>query len=124
MRTRSAKPLEEGQHFAATLLPQASITFAKPPGRAPRAPAPTAGLLTFKSARAGIYRVSITSRHWIDVLDGTQVIDSRAHQGRSSCEDLHKVVEFELPAQRELTIQLSGDDSATVGIVITAVDSR
>ncbi len=113
--------LQEGTHFTATLLPQASITFAAPPGKTARAEKPTAGLLFFRSTRAGAYRVSLTSHHWVDVVDGARLIDSRGHQGRSTCKLLHKVVEFELPAERMLTIQLSGDDADTVGIVVTAV---
>jgi hypothetical protein len=115
--------IEDGQHFTAALLPQQLIAFVAPPGRASRSPSPMAGLLVFRSARAGAYRISLSSRHWIDVFDGNQVINSRAHQGRSSCSVLHKVVEFDLPAKRELTIQLSGDDADTVGIVVTAVES-
>jgi len=116
-------PLEEGAHFTTTLLPQDSITFAKPPGKKPRTGNPTAGLLFFRSDKGGAYRISLSSRHWIDVVDGVNAIDSRDHQGRGTCKLLHKVVEFELPAQHLLTIQLSGDDAATVDIVVTAVRS-
>ena len=113
--------LQEGTHFTATLLPQDSITFAAPPGKKARAEKPTAGLLFFRSTRGGAYRISLSSRHWVDVVDGARTIDSRAHQGRSTCKLVHKIVEFELPAERLLTIQLSGDDADTVGIVVTAV---
>ena len=116
--------LKEGKHFTATLLPQRSIGFVIAPSRPPKSPNPTGGLLFFRSGKAGIYRVSLTSRHWIDMLDGVKVIDSRAHQGHADCQLLHKVVEFELPANRELTLQLSGDDAATVGMVITAVPAK
>jgi hypothetical protein len=113
--------LQEGTHFIAELRPQESVTFAVTPARKARAEKPTGGLLFFQSAKPGVYRISLSSRHWIDVVDGARVIDSRGHQGRGGCKLLHKVVEFELPAQRLLTIQLSGDDAATAGIVITAV---
>lgn len=113
--------LQEGSHFTANLMPQDSISLAAPPGKKARAVHPTAGLLLFKSEKGGVYRIALTSRHWIDVVDGAHVIESRAHQGRSGCKLLHKIVEFELPAQRPITIQLSGDDASTVGIVITAV---
>lgn len=115
--------LEEGKHFSALLLPQKTVAFVAPPGKQPRRESPTAGLLFFRSDKGGAYRISLTSRHWIDVVDGHSVIQSRDHQGRGNCKLLHKVVEFELPARRELTIQLSGDDVATVGILVTAVTS-
>src|SRR5262245_5447004 len=69
--------LQEGAHFTATLLPQDSITFAAPPGKKARAEKPTAGLLFFKSTHGGAYRISLTSRHWVDVVDGARVLDSR-----------------------------------------------
>jgi hypothetical protein len=113
--------LKEGQHVAATLVPQGSVKFAAPPARDRKADNATAGLLFFKTGAAGAYRVSLTSRHWIDVLDEGRAIDSTAHQGQGGCELLHKVVEFQLPANRDLVLQLSGDDAATVDIVVTAV---
>jgi hypothetical protein len=113
--------LKEGQHVTATLSPQGSVTFAAPPARQRKTANATAGLLFFKSGVAGRYRISLSSHHWIDVLDGGKSIDSLSHEGRSGCELLQKVVEFELPANRDLVIQLSGDDAATVGVVITAV---
>ena len=113
--------LREGQHVTATLVPQGSVTFAAPPARQRKSDNATAGLLFFKSGAAGHYRISLTSHHWIDVLDDRKSIGSLSHEGRSGCEFIHKVVEFELPANRELVIQLSGDDAATVGVVVTAV---
>lgn len=113
--------LAEGQHVAVTLVPQNSVSFAAAPGRPRKSENPTAGLLFFKSGHAGRYRISLTSRHWIDVLDGGTPIESVSHEGRSGCELLRKVVEFELPANRDLVLQLSGDSAATAGIVVTAV---
>jgi len=113
--------LAEGQHAAVTLVPQHSVSFAVPPGRQRKSENPTAGLLFFRSGQGGRYRISLSSRHWIDVLDGNQTIESRAHEGRSGCGLLHKVVEFELPAHRDLVLQLSGDGAATADVVVTAV---
>jgi hypothetical protein len=113
--------LKEGGHVTATLLPQGSIKFVKPPARQRKVDHATAGLLFFKNNHAGRYRISLTSDHWIDLLDDGKTIESLSHEGRNGCELLHKSVEFELPANRDLVIQLSGDDAATVGIVVTAV---
>jgi hypothetical protein len=113
--------LKEGRHVTATLVPQGSVTFVAPPAHARKTGNSTAGLLFFKSGAAGHYRISLTSRHWIDVLDDGKTIDSVSHEGHGGCELLHKAVEFELPANRDLVIQLSGDDAATVDVVVTAV---
>jgi hypothetical protein len=113
--------LEEGRRFAATLVPQGSVNFAAPPAHLRKSENPTAGLLFFKTGAAGRYRISLSSRHWIDVLDGDKSIDSRSHQARGGCEALRKSVEFELPAHRDLVLQLSGDGAATVDVVVTRV---
>jgi hypothetical protein len=113
--------LVEGQHVAVTLVPQNSVSFAAAPGRERRSEHPTGGLLFFKSGQAGRYRIALSSRHWVDVLDGGKIIESRSHEGRNGCTLPHKVVEFELPANRDLVLQLSGDSAATADVVVTAV---
>ena len=90
-----------------------------------RAPAPIesralrGGAFLFEVPATGRYRVSISSRHWIDVVDDKTVIESVGHLG-PGCELVHKVVEFDLPAGRPLTLQLSGHDDAMIGLTITA----
>ena len=78
-------------------------------------------MLSFSTGKSGRYRVSLTSSHWIDLLNGATVIDSKGHEGRGGCELLHKVVEFESPANTAITLQLSGNDAAVVGIIVTAI---
>jgi hypothetical protein len=116
--------LAEGRHVTATLVPQGSVAFPAPPARPPSSDNPSAGLLFFKSGKAGRYRISLTSRHWIDVLDGSKTIESVSHEGRGGCAELLQAVEFELPANRELVVQLSGDAAVTVGIVVTQVGKQ
>ena len=41
-------------------------------------------------------------------MDGGQFIKSRDFQGSHDCERPHKIVEFELPAARDLLLQFSG----------------
>lgn len=115
----SAGRLQIGKHYSLTLLPQSEVTFAKPPARPPRADKPMAGLVRFTPPIAGKYRIGLTTSHWIDVLDGDTAIDSSAHQGQKNCELLHKVVEFELAAGKSLTLQISGQDAATIDLVIS-----
>ena len=108
-----------GRHYAASLRPQPEVKFAATPGRARNPENAAAGLLHFRSGKAGRYRISLSSHHWIDVIDGGKPLDSIAHEGRGGCERLHKVVEFDLPAHRAITIQLSGGDRKDVSVVIT-----
>jgi hypothetical protein len=115
----AAQSLELGKHYSATLLPQASVNFVVSPARQRRADHPMAGLLSFKTEKSGRYRIALTTSHWIDLLDGATVVDSKGHEGRGGCEQLHKIVEFELPANTSITLQLSGGDAAVVGIIVT-----
>jgi hypothetical protein len=113
------KRVELGKHYSAKLLPQDSVSFRQPPSRPARSAQPMAGLFSFTTRQAGRYRIGLTTGHWVDVLDGTTVINSTSHQGRSGCALLHKVVEFELPANRTLTLQLSGQEAAVVDMIVS-----
>ena len=115
----STPTLEPGKHYSATLAPQETVSFRATPARARKIEKAMAGVFQLRSGKAGRYRIALSSRHWIDVLDGGKTIDSVAHEGRSGCDLLHKVVEFELPADRKLTLQLSGAEAKSVDVVIT-----
>ncbi|HEV3286365.1 MAG TPA: hypothetical protein VG011_06415 [Steroidobacteraceae bacterium] len=56
-------------------------------------------------------------------MDGGQFIKSRDFQGSHDCERPHKIVEFELPAVRELPLQLSGSGEESLLLAITAVSA-
>ena len=116
---RALPRLQLDTYYAVSLAPQELARFAAKPGQASRAASLRGGAFQFEVPKAGRYRVSISSRHWIDVVDAQTVIDSVAHFG-PGCELVHKVVEFDLPTGRPLTLQLSGHDDAMVGLTITA----
>jgi hypothetical protein len=107
------------KHYALSLLAQDQLRFVVKPGRASKAASPRGGAFQFEVPVTGRYRVSITSRHWVDVVDGGTVIESADHFG-PGCDVLHKIVEFDLTAGRKLTLQLSGQDDAIIGLAITA----
>jgi hypothetical protein len=103
------------------LANQSGVTFALTPGKPTLPDNAQAGLAHFKTEKAGRYRVSITSGHWIDILDGSQLIRSRDFQGTRGCPLPHKIVEYDLPAGRDLILQLSGSPDASVVLAVTAV---
>jgi hypothetical protein len=107
------------KHYALNLLAHDQVRFTAKPGRAARAASPRGGAFHFEVPAPGRYRISITSRHWIDVVDGGKALDSAAHFG-PACDVLHKIVEFDLAAGRVFTLQLSGQDDAIIGLAITA----
>ncbi len=117
---KDAGALALDERYSVTLPPEDRARFAVAPARGAKSTAPRGGSIGFTVASSGRYRVSITTRHWIDVVVDGKALESLDHQGNAQCDRLHKVVEFELPADRPLTLQLSGQDDAVVGVVITA----
>ncbi len=115
--------IEPEKLYEVKLADQSTVTFVAKPGKAALTDGAHAGLVRFRVEKAGRYRVSITSRHWIDVVEGTRVVSSRDFQGQRGCERPHKIVEYELPAGRDLTLQFSGSTDAQVIVAITAVST-
>lgn len=115
-------PLELERRYAISLEDQRKLEFRREPGRAGRANGARGGIFSFRTGAAGIYRVSLTTRHWIDLIDGESVVESKRHFG-PGCALVHKIVEFELPAGREVILQLSGREDVTVGLAITSVSA-
>jgi hypothetical protein len=113
--------LDVGTLYSLKLAEQTGVTFAAQPAKASVVPGAHAGLVRFRVKKAGRYRVSISSGHWVDVVDGAQLVPSVDFQGHVGCERPRKIVEFELPAQRALTLQFSGSSDAEVIMAITAV---
>jgi len=103
------------------LGPQAKVTYGVPSAKPTLNDSAQGGLVSFRTEKAGLYRVSITSGHWIDVVDGSQLIKSKDFQGSRGCARPHKIVEFELPAHKALTLQLSGSTDASVIVSVTPV---
>jgi len=110
-----------GALYTLKLADQATVKFVTSPAKSRTADGATAGLVRFRVAREGHYRVSITSSHWVDIVDRGELLTSLDFQGHVGCERPRKIVEYELPAGRELTLQLSGSKDAAVTIAITAV---
>jgi hypothetical protein len=106
--------------YVVKLADQSVVKFAGVPGKSAAAAGARAGLVQFRVSRAGRYRVSITSGHWMDVIADEKPIASVDYQGHTGCERPRKIVEFELPADQALVLQFSGSDDSTVTLAITA----
>lgn len=103
------------------LSPQSGVTYAAKPGKPTTSDSARGGLVRFHTGKAGLYRVSLTSGHWIDVVDGEQLVKSKDFSGSHDCARPHKIVEFELPADKDLVLQFSGSSDAAVTAAITPV---
>jgi len=103
------------------LAPQTGVTYSAKPMKPTLNDSAQGGLVRFHTDRAGLYRVSITTGHWLDVVDGDQPIKSKDFSGSRECPRPHKIVEFELPANKDLVLQFSGSTDLSVIASITPV---
>ncbi|HEY5101510.1 MAG TPA: hypothetical protein VII70_01910 [Steroidobacteraceae bacterium] len=120
----SVPEVKIGTLYALQLADQAGVTFIASPAKSHASDGATAGIVHFRTGKAGRYRVSITDGHWIDIVDGADLLKSEDFQGHVGCARPSKIVEFVLPAKRVLALQLSGSNGAAVVIAITAVDGK
>ena len=102
-----------------TLVPFADAKLPVPPELAPKSPASFAGFLRAAApAKAGTYKVTLSSEGWVDVVQDGHAVKSSAFSGATGCEGVRKSVKFELTAQ-PLTIELSGVPSDSIGIAVS-----
>jgi hypothetical protein len=118
---KSAPRAEVDGHYVLSLVPQGNVKFPAKPGKPPAADGAHAGLLVFHAAKPGRYRVSTSTNHWLDVVDGRNLVVSRDFQGQRGCEKAHKIVEFELSGNKDFVVQLSAGADEKVGLAITQV---
>jgi len=102
------------------LQPFASAGLPKAPERAPTSPQAFAGHFSLPApAKPGVYKVTISSPGWIDVLDGEHYLHPRAFTGATGCEGARKSVKFELPS-RPVALQFSGVEANRISIIVSA----
>ncbi|MEJ0034657.1 MAG: hypothetical protein WDO68_01005 [Gammaproteobacteria bacterium] len=118
---RKPVPLDLDQHYAVKLVPQGTVHFAAKPGKPMLDDGAQAGVFSFHTPKAGRYRVSITTGHWLDVVDGALIVVSSDFQGQRGCEKVHKIVQFELSGNKDFVLQLSGGTQGKLDIAITQV---
>jgi hypothetical protein len=102
-----------------TLVPFADAKLPTPPENAPKSPSSFAGFVEAHApAKAGTYKITLSSEGWIDVIQNGHVVKPSAFSGANGCEGVRKSVKFDLAA-RPLTIELSGVPDNAIGIVVS-----
>ncbi len=119
--TKKPVRIDLDKHYALKLAPQSEVKYAAKVGKPTLEDGAQGGLVTVHVTSPGRYRVSITTGHWLDLIDGGNLVVSRDFQGQRGCEKVHKIVEFELAGNRDFVLQLSGGTDATVGVAVTQV---
>lgn len=110
------------RHHVVRLHPQAEVNFSTPPSRVMLADGSFAGIMSFRVAESGSYRISLTGETWVDVLVDGEHLDARAFAGRTACKPLRKLVEYVLEADTQYTLLLSGGSTETLGMLIHVVE--
>ena len=101
------------------LVPFASANLPTAPERAPKSPDSFAGFVKVPApARAGTYKITLSSEAWIDIVQADHVVKSTAFSGVLGCEGIRKSVKFDLAAQ-PFTIQISGVRANAIGLAIS-----
>ncbi|HUI61291.1 MAG TPA: hypothetical protein VLX90_13770 [Steroidobacteraceae bacterium] len=117
----SQAPVLQPDHlYELSLASQEQVHYAVPPARKALADGANGGLIRFRVASAGAYRISLDLPFWIDVVADGKPIASKDFQGRPGCSAPHKIVEFILPANQDLVLQFSHGVSSHVRVAITA----
>jgi hypothetical protein len=115
--------LDLDQHYLVKLVPQSMVKFTVKPGKPMLDDGAQAGVFSFHTPKAGKYRISITTDHWIDVLDGPLLVVSQDFQAQRGCEKVRKIVEYELSGNKDFVLQFSGATEPNVSLAITQVKS-
>jgi hypothetical protein len=108
-------------NVAATLklAPLAEAGLPQAPERAPKLSPSYAGHFALAAPAApGMYKITLASEAWIDVVDGGQYLHPKAFSGARGCEGARKSVKFELPA-RPLDLQLSGVRANEIAAIVS-----
>jgi hypothetical protein len=107
--------------FATTvaLLSLADAKLPTPPERAPKSPESFAGFIRVAApAKAGTYRITLSSEAWIDVIQDNKTVKPSAFSGATGCEGVRKSIKFQLSGA-PFTVQLSSVPDRSIRIVIT-----
>ncbi|HMO30773.1 hypothetical protein [Enterovirga sp.] len=100
------------------LRPMAEAALPKPPERAPRAPQSFAAFTTVSIPEAGLYRVTLDSDGWLDVIQDGAYRGADAFTGARACPGLRKSVRFRLEPG-EAIVQVNRDSGGAIGIAVT-----
>jgi hypothetical protein len=117
LKTVPASELAIDDTVYLSLVPIGAVPLAVPLGK-PAQPGDRGGLATVHVPAAGIYRIALGARAWIDVVRDGKAVASVAHQMGTPCSGIAKMVDFRFEPGT-YTIQLSAAADPTVRIAIT-----
>jgi hypothetical protein len=115
----SAPVVKADKLYELALSPQDGVKFVLPPGKKSLPDGAFAGLVRLQVPTAGLYRISLDQGLWIDVVGHHQMIDSTDFAGATGCTAPRKIVQFILPAGKDLVLQMSAAAKDHVRVTLT-----
>jgi hypothetical protein len=90
------------------------------PAKPAESPEQFAGLVPISVPRDGMYRISVSTHLWLEVLDGDAKLQRVRLEPRLHCGAVQKSLGFALKAGVIYWLQLSGNKSQEVHVIITS----
>lgn len=114
-----APTINTGTLYALTLQPQEAVTYPVEPSKKMLPDGSFGGLMKFKVARAGAYRIALDAGFWIDVVHAGKSLPTLDFNGQRACEGPRKIVVYELPAGAELILEVAQATENKARLTIT-----
>jgi molybdate transport system substrate-binding protein len=108
------------ERFEITLHPVERVSLPAKPAEGPETTAGFAGLLPISVPRDGVFRISLSTHLWLEMLDGDTKLERIRLAPRLHCGTVQKSLGFPLKAGVKYWLQLSGNKSQEVHMVITS----
>jgi hypothetical protein len=104
--------------YRLSLARQKQVAFAVPPGKKGRANGGYAGLVRLHVDAGGLYRVALSGRFWIDVVEQGRLVASADFTGAHGCGAPRKIVLYRL-SPGDILLQVSGGASPQTELTVT-----
>jgi len=101
-----------------TLQPFADALLLKEPERAPAATGGHAGYVAIAAPPPGVYRITIATDAWVDVIENSGFVRPIASEGARGCDGLRRRLSFRLSGS-PVVVQFSGVASDHVVFALT-----
>jgi hypothetical protein len=101
------------------LSPFADAKLPMAPERAPKQTNSFAGFIAVPAPpQGGVYKITLSSEGWIDVVQDGHFVKSGPHTGAMGCAGIRKSVKFDLAAA-PFVVQLTSVPANKIGVAIT-----
>jgi len=111
-------PLESGVLYVLKLRRQTEVNFLQVSNKKSLVQSPLGGMTSFAVDKPGLYRITVDSPLWIDVVGPAGTIAPSTFMGWHDCRLFRKSVEYALPGPETYVLQVSEATPELVRIVI------